>query len=647
MPRRYEDRSNLKSLREIKAEEVETVIVKIIKVEEMRTRSSLRILKATISDHTETAFAVWYNQAYLKKQLKPGIDVVLTGKVKEYYGKKEINVIEHELISGDPKAYTGRILPIYSSTEGLSQKFWRDIQEHAVLKYACNLTDSISFTKRKEYELISLEEAIKVIHLPKDIKEIEKARYRLIFEELFTLQMSLYILRQEYVIKRIGISQTKDNACLSEFIKNLPFELTIAQLRVIREVGYDMEASKPMHRLLQGDVGSGKTVIAAWALLKTVGNGYLGVLMAPTEILAQQHYATINTWFKTLGINTSLLIGSMPSAEKKAVITKIATHDVNILIGTHALIQDSVKLDNVGLIIIDEQHRFGVKQREILEKKANNPDVLVMTATPIPRTLALTLYGELDISTLDELPPGRKNVETICIKDQSRAKVHKFIEDRLRKGAQIYVVCPLVDDSETLDLANAVKTADNLAKALSPYKVGLVHGKMNSKEKEMVMQNFYKGNVKLLVSTTVIEVGVNVPQATVMIIEDAERFGLAQLHQLRGRVGRGELQSYCILITKSNNPAALNRLKLLTNTHNGFTLAEEDLKQRGQGDFFGIKQHGLPEFKLADLSRDEAILLKARELVLDIIKNDPYLMSEEHSNLAKQVNKMLNKFIQF
>jgi ATP-dependent DNA helicase RecG len=455
------------------------------------------------------------------------------------------------------------------------------------------------------------------------------------------------MLRQEYVINRIGIRQTKDHHYLNMFINSLPFELTKAQLRVISEVKEDMHANIPMHRLLQGDVGSGKTVIAAWALLKTVVNGYLGVLMAPTEILAQQHYASINSWFEGLGIKVSLLIGSMSSLDKKTVLERIASQDVDIIIGTHTLIQDKVNLDNVGLIIIDEQHRFGVKQRKTLESKANNPDVLVMTATPIPRTLALTLYGELDISTLDELPPGRKKIETHCIKDQSRAKVHKFIYERLRKDAQIYVICPLVEESESVDLVNAVKTAENLAKILTPYRVGLVHGKMNAKEKEKVMQEFYQGNIKLLVSTTVIEVGVNVPQATVMIIEDAERFGLAQLHQLRGRVGRGNLLSYCILMTKSNNPSALKRLQLLTNTHDGFILAEEDLKLRGPGDFFGSKQHGLPEFKLADLSRDEKVLLKAKELVFDIIENDPYLIKEEHSGIAKKADNMLKKIVEY
>lgn len=644
-PRRYEDRSNLKSLNSLIPGEVQSTVGQIKKVEELRSRNNLRIIKAIISDHTDIAAAVWFNQPFLKKQLREGMNLALTGKVKEGYKQKEIYVAEFELIENDQESYTGDIIPFYPSTEGLSQKFWREIQKQALEKYLSAITDIFSEEKCEKYDLMPIKEALTNIHFPKEYDILEKARYRLVFEELFLLQMALYMLRKDCVIKDKGISQKKEHPKIKEFIKQLPFALTKAQERVIGEISRDMEAKQPMRRLIQGDVGSGKTVVAAIALLKTVGNGYLGVFMAPTEILARQQYASISTWFKPYGIETSLLIGSMNSQEKKAVLERIAEGKTNIVIGTHVLIQEGVTLEKAGLIVIDEQHRFGVKQRETLEKKANSPDVLVMTATPIPRTLALTFYGDLDISTLDELPPGRKKVETYCIKSQSKQKIFEFIYNQLNKNAQIYVVCPLVEESETIDIANAENTAVELAEVLAPFRVGLIHGKMTTKEKDAVMEGFRLGNIRILVSTTVIEVGVNVPNATVMIIEDADRFGLAQLHQLRGRVGRSEIQSYCILVTKTRNPVSLERLKLLTNIHDGFVLAEEDLKLRGPGEFLGIRQHGLHDFKLADLSKDTDILLKTRKLIQEIINEDPYLRTNKNVIFVEKTRDILNKIV--
>lgn len=644
-PKRYEDRSSLKSINELTVGEAQSTVVQIKKVEEIRSRNNLRIIKAVVCDHSGTATAVWFNQPFLKKQLITGKYLALTGKIKENLKQKEIHVAEFEIIDSSPGSYTGGIVPFYPSTEGLSQKFWRDIQNQVQALSLHDITDIFNKERQNSYDLIPIKKALQNMHFPEDFAVLEKARRRIVFEELFLLQTALYLLRKYHDLNKNGISQPKEHPQTKEFINLLPFTLTKAQERVIAEVSSDMNSEKSMRRLIQGDVGSGKTVVAAIALMKTVANNHLGIFMAPTEILARQHYASLNAWLKPYGIETALLTGSMGLQEKKAVQTLISERRIDIIVGTHALIQEKVTFKDTGLIIIDEQHRFGVKQRESLEKKAMDPDVLVMTATPIPRTLALTFYGDLDISTIDELPQGRKKVETYCIKSQSRSKLFKFILNQLCKNAQVYVICPLVEESETLDTANAESTAEELAQALAPFQVGLIHGRLTGKEKDTVMGAFYTGNIRVLVSTTVIEVGVNVPDATVMVIEDADRFGLAQLHQLRGRVGRSEKQSYCILVTKTKNPIALERLKLLTNTYDGFILAEEDLKLRGPGEFFGSRQHGLPDFKLADLSKDLEILMHSRKLMQEIIKQDPYLKRDENKKILVKTEEIHNELV--
>lgn len=646
-PRKYEDRRNLKPLSTLISNENETAKGQIVSIEEITPRKRLNIIKAHLYDNTGRAAAVWFNQPYLKRQLKPGSQLIVTGKVSNRFGNKEIAVSEYELVEGEDSVNSGRIVPFYPSTEGLSQKVLRNIIHQVCQKRLRQIPEIFSQSQKNQYNLLSIEESLQSIHFPEDMAVLEKARYRLIFEELYLLQLALTTIRRSSEVIKQGIAHHQDEPYCERFIDFLPYRLTQAQARVIKEVRSDMEGIKPMQRLVQGDVGSGKTVIAAWAILKAVGSGYQGVMMAPTEILAQQHYETLSKWFSPLGIKTALLTGSLSAREKSTVMEGIESGIYQAVVGTHALIQENVSFARTGLIVIDEQHRFGVKQRGLLEEKGANPDVLVMSATPIPRTLALTVYGDLDVSSLDEMPPGRKSIVTYCIAEKARSKVSSFIKKQLEKGAQVYVVCSLVEESETLDIQNATNLAADMKKQVNPYKVGLLHGRMTGRDKDAVMQEFKEKKLHVLVSTTVIEVGVNVPNATVMVIENAERFGLAQLHQLRGRVGRGDKQSYCILVTPTNNPVALERLKIMTETNDGFKIAEEDLRLRGPGEFFGNRQHGLPEFKIADLARDGEILLKARKLAVQVLKEDPNLEKAQHQILSKKVWELIKNMVRY
>jgi len=611
LPKRYADRTSLKKFNRLNIDCVETLQVAVRSVELLKLRKGLTIVKALVYDGESYGFAVWFNQSYLKTKLRPGVEIIITGKPRLHRGCWEINVSEFTIINNreDDPVHTARIVPIYAVTEGLTQRTLRQII-YRTLEELPDDCEILPCSLREKYRFMDLHQALWQVHFPGSWPELTKARQRLVYEELFLLQVAMS-QRAARVKRRQGIAHIHEGRLWQDFLAGLPFTFTRAQRRVINEIRQDMNRSQPMTRLLQGDVGSGKTVVAAAAAVKAVANGYQVALMAPTEILARQHYRSVTSLFSPLSINVALVSGSMSEKEKERVLGGILSGQVQVVVGTHALIQEKVQFKNLGLAIVDEQHRFGVLQRDSLLSKGQNADLLVMTATPIPRTLSLTLYGDLQVSVIDELPPGRQRVITRWVGVERRGRVLDFLDREMAAGRQVYVVCPLVAESEKLDLAAAEETARNLAKRFPRFNIGLVHGKMKAGEKEKNMQGFYRGEINLLVSTTVIEVGVDVPNASVMLVEGAERFGLAQLHQLRGRIGRGRHRSYCILMGQPKTGVAKERLKVMEETDDGFVIAEEDLRLRGPGEFFGTRQHGLPEFKVVDLLRDGPVIPRA------------------------------------
>lgn len=611
-PYRYEDRSQLKTINDLMDGEVGTFKATILNCVESKPRRGLHITKITVHDSTGAVQLVWFNQPHLKKRYLPGLNLLITGKVKKIY-QVEVQNPEIEIINDVDGLDTGGIVPVYAVNESINQRFLRNIIRK-ILDDNGDISEILPPTIVTQFSLLNRKLAFENIHFPNNMDLLNQARRRLIFEELYLLQCGLLFIKKQNRSDTIGIKHGPDGSIFKQVKAQLPFALTNDQQKVLSEIKLDMEDVKPMQRLLQGDVGSGKTVIAALALAKTVENGYQGAMMVPTEILAEQHYNTLSAIFLPLGVRVKLLTGKLPKRVREQVLQEIQCGLVDVVIGTHALIQDTVAFQYLGLVVTDEQHRFGVRQRAKLQEKGNMPDVLVMTATPIPRTMALTVYGDLDVSTIRQLPPGRKAIKTYVRGADRRHLVYQFINNEIKNGRQAYVVCPLVEESEKINAQSAVELYGELMESeLKNISCGLVHGKMKSVDKELVMNGFYRGEIKVLVATTVIEVGVNVPNATVMIIENAERFGLAQLHQLRGRIGRGEYQSYCILLSDNKNPETQERLTIMTKTNDGFVLAEEDLKMRGPGQFFGTKQHGLPDLKIADIINDIGIFLEARQ----------------------------------
>lgn len=643
-PRGYEDRRNFSKLSQCKdGEKVNLNVIitgrgLINKI--MRKKS---VLKVPVKDDSGNAFLVFYNQDYLINFFKHGDKIKVNGKAKIFRNEIQIHNCSYEK-NGTSNSKIGSIIPIYPLTDKLTNNEIIKLNRDILKEYFHDIKEILPKYIIDSQKLIELNKAINNIHFPMDKYSYLEARKRLVFDELLTLQLGLLLLKNKNNSKK-GIKFEKAKN-LDEFIELLPFRLTNAQLKVVHEIINDMGSNKVMNRLVQGDVGSGKTIVAIIAMFNAFRNDYQSVMMAPTEILATQHFESITSIFSNYNLKCELLIGSLTKKKKNEVLDKIKNGETDIVIGTHAVIQENIEFHKLGLAITDEQHRFGVSQRASLSNKGNNPDVLVMTATPIPRTLSLILYGDLDISIIDELPPGRKKVKTYSVDNTMRERVYKFLKEQVLGGRQAYIVCPLVEESENMDLQSATELFNELQNSyLSDLKLGLLHGKMKSSEKDNIMSEFKKGNLDVLISTTVIEVGVNVPNANIMIIENSERFGLAQLHQLRGRVGRGEYQSYNILINNGSSKISKERMKIMENTTDGFIISEKDLELRGPGEVFGTKQHGVPTLKIADLFKDIKILQTAQNIALEIIENDALLISENHIKLKEKINsKFEEKF---
>ena len=631
-PRSYEDQSSITPIGRLEAGERATVAGVITGLQEKRAgRRGMVILTATISDGTGFLQLTWFNQKFLKQKLKTGRRIFASGRTAYAYGGQgqlamsqmtSFEIVEDE--GADMEAKCG-ILPVYSAGENVKQSMLRALTEQLLgLAEAGELAvpEVIPEGVRQQYGLLPRLQACRQIHYPEDRQQVEKARYRLAFEELYLIQYGLMLLKKRRQERQQGIRFASCGSLTGGVLSSLPFRLTDDQQNAWQDICNDMERPVPMRRLVQGDVGSGKTVIAMLALVKAVENGFQGAMMAPTEILARQHFESFSGSLEPLGIRVALLSGRLTKKAKQEMYDRLAAHDIDIVIGTHALIQEDVSFANLGLVVTDEQHRFGINQRAVLEKKGRLvPDVLVMTATPIPRTLTLTVYGDLEVSLIRQLPPGRKPVRTFVRGRDRRELIYKFVLEEIKKGRQAYVVCPLIEMNEDSGLSSAQEVYEELTSGIFyGVKCGLVHGKLKQKEKEELMQEFYEGKIKLLVATTVIEVGVNVPNASIMVVENAQRFGLAQLHQLRGRIGRGEYASYCIFVAEERTEAARQRMEIMERTTDGFVLAEEDLKLRGPGQFFGSMQHGLPDLKIADVGQDIDILLRARQAAMETVK---------------------------
>lgn len=635
-PRQFEDRNNLKKIFELQNEDKATIKVVILGITTSSPRKGMNITKVDVRDDTGYAKLVFFNQDYIKNTFKPGNTILVFGKVKKEFKSIELSSCEVEFVTNSPNN-TCKIMPIYPLTYGITNKEVMGMIKIALSNPNLEIKEYLPNRIIEKYKLCNIDYAIKNMHIPTSKEALKIALYRIVFEEFLMLQLGLFTFKNG--IEDIDGIKFEENKILDNIRGSLPFKLTGAQDRALNEIIEDMNSNNVMNRLVQGDVGSGKTVVALLALSYCVLNGYQGALMAPTEILAEQHYISLTDTLKDFGMNIELLVGSLTKKQKEKVLYKVKNNEVDILIGTHALIEDKVEFNKLGLVITDEQHRFGVRQRNKLSSKGYNPDILVMTATPIPRTLALILYGDLDISIIDELPPGRQPIETIAIDKKKRDNAYNsLVRSEVEKGRQVYIVCPLVEESEAIEAKAAVDLVEELkTEYFRDLKVGLLHGKMKGSEKDSIMKSFKNKELDILVSTTVIEVGVNVPNATLMIIENAERFGLAQLHQLRGRVGRGSYKSYCILIYASKSDVCKQRMSIMEETNNGFKISEKDLEIRGPGEFFGTRQHGIPELKVANIFKHMKILKLAQQEARYIIGNDSKLQNYENKYLKKEV----------
>lgn len=620
-PRKYQDWTNITPMDALDTEDEHVVYGRIVDVREVRPRPRLSIITVVLTDGRGAVNLTYFNQPWKRQAFDRGQGILAYGKVEYVYGKYQMS--NAETISARPEEIQSlkKLVPVYPLTEGIRLQQMQKMIAYA-LQHMDTIEENLPSQVRMKYHLMERKEAVYAMHFPRSWEEQKRARYRLAFEELFFMQAGIWLLRKKREQGHTGIKCSPDGKLMLSVMKNIPFELTDDQKQVLVDIESDMEGLVPMQRLIQGDVGSGKTVIAALALAKIVENGYQGALMAPTEILAAQHYKTLSELYDGTGIRTELLTGQTRASDKKEILSRLASGKIDILVGTHSLIEDPVEFAHLGMVVTDEQHRFGVKQRERLETKGDNPHILVMTATPIPRTMALSVYGDLDVSSIRHLPPGRQPVGTYAVGRNMLARIYRFMKKEMNMGHQVYVVCPLVEESEKADLAAAVSVYEELrTKQFPEFCLGLVHGQMKAREKDEVMEAFVQGKIQMLVATSVIEVGVNVPNATIMFIYGADRFGLSQLHQLRGRVGRGKAKSYCILYSDNTSEAAEFRLSLMTKIQDGFTLAEKDLLLRGSGEFFGTRQHGMDDLKVANVIRDLPILEEARKAAREEISH--------------------------
>lgn len=671
VPRRYIDRSKKAPIAKVPIGEEVTIIGKVASVRDRRPRRNLHIIEATIEDDSARIKSVWFNQSYLVNLLKNADEVALSGVVESFRGSLQMKTPAVDVLSGNLEGLTvGRVVPVHPGISGVGPGYLRRAIHNALIR-SQPIGDTIPTELKAANGLMERDKAFDSIHFPETLEDVAPARKRLVYDELFRLELALALQKRHQMQSSIGIPHEPNGELAERFLKGLPYELTAAQERVLAEIEEDLRASHPMHRLLQGEVGSGKTVVAVATLLRGIEGGWQGALMAPTEVLAEQHYLGVRSLLAdaalspALGethlgmdslfteqsdgpaVHVALLTGSTATANYESDISRedladdIASGQVDLVVGTHALIQEGVSFSRLGVAVVDEQHRFGVAQRVMLREKADvaEPDLLIMTATPIPRTLSMTLYGDLDVSIIDEMPPGRTPVKTRLISKVEESTAWKVIADEVAKGRQAFVVCPLVEDSPKVEAASATAEHERLSGLMADLRVGLIHGQMRSADKEEVMAAFRAGEADVLVSTTVIEVGIDVPNATVMVIEDAHRFGLSQLHQLRGRVGRGRHGGVCLLLADPTTTEGEERLSAMIGTNDGFRLAEEDLRIRGQGTVFGTRQSGVKDLKLADILADFDILTAARRDAFALVDGDPTL--NDHPDLAGEVAAML------
>ncbi|MBI2329527.1 MAG: ATP-dependent DNA helicase RecG [Chloroflexi bacterium] len=657
-PHRHLDYSQRKPIAQLTEGSEETIVANVWQAQEIRL-GGRRSTEAIVGDESGNVRVVWFNNPYLAKNLATNTRLVISGRVSLFKGRHVFESPEWERVEDKEFIHAGRLVPLYPLTQGLRPRQVRKLMKAVIDQWAWQVSDFLPSELRERQKLLELAQAISQAHFPEDERLKDRARIRLAFDELFLLQLGVLSKKRHWQESQPGSPLSIKTAVLAAFIQSLPFELTPAQHRVLKEVLADLGRQQPMSRLLQGEVGSGKTVVALAALLMAAANGYQGAFMAPTEILAEQHFATIHQLLSRAGhlagkedyqysysgllaqpLSVAMLIGDVTQKRKRELQQGILDGKIDIVIGTHALIQGEVEFQQLGLAVVDEQHRFGVAQRSALRQKGYNPHVLVMTATPIPRTLALTLYGDLDLSVIDQLPPGRQEIKTKWLRPEQRDSAYAFIKRQVAEGRQAFIVCPLIEESEAIQARAAIAEYERLSQEVFPeLRLGLLHGRMPATEKDKIMRHFRAGELDILVATPVVEVGIDVPNATVMLVDSADRFGLSQLHQFRGRVGRGQEQSYCMLLAQNPSQVARERLDVIERTQNGFELAEEDLKLRGPGEFFGTRQSGLPDLRMAKLS-DVALLELARNEAIRLFEKDKGLEEPEHQPLAKELARV-------